>query len=594
MFISRKKLPEIIDIPANFTIQSTTEIFKTFTPIPIVATSTIDTNILTIGSLLCGNKVNCNTISISGNKQVCALNKTQKLVFVKNSGCTIIPQLEFDANLVTLVALYPDSAIVTYKKSGTTTIKAILNSGCNLYSDSIIVNVENTPVLDLGIDKDLCVGNTLPLNAGKGYKSYIWQDGSIDTLFTVVKPGTYFVKVTDYCSNALTDTVVITIAPPIAFKALLDRVKCNSDTVQFIADTGFVKYSWSPSYNISSPNASSVVVNPLKDTIYYLRAEKSNGCYINDTVSVKVFYSPAINLGNDTSFCQGSFIILDAGNTFSKYAWNNGNTSQQIIANVPGNYSVKATTSDGCSSFDTITVNNVYNNPIVNLPNIDEICDNSKLILDAGSFSAYKWQDNSTSRYFSISTIGKYFVQVVDTNKCSGSDTVIIKKLLASPNNFLPKDSTICSYDFINIIPLSNFNSYLWNTNAVTSTIRVGNPGNYWLKVIDKNGCVGNDTIKIITKECRVGIYIPSAFTPNHDGKNDIFKPIAFGPISDYLFTIYNRFGEIVFSSVDVNRGWDGKFKSIMQDNNTFVWTCIYRLNGGELTMQKGTVTLIK
>ena len=99
---------------------------------------------------------------------------------------------------------------------------------------------------------------------------------------------------------------------------------------------------------------------------------------------------------------------------------------------------------------------------------------------------------------------------------------------------------------------------------------------------------------KKIKKECRVGIYIPSAFTPNHDGKNDIFKPIAFGPISDYLFTIYNRFGEIVFSAVDVNKGWDSRFKSIAQNNNTFLWTCKYRLNGGELTMQKGTVTIIK
>ena len=73
-----------------------------------------------------------------------------------------------------------------------------------------------------------------------------------------------------------------------------------------------------------------VVVNPFADTNYYLKAEKFPGCFAFDTVHVHVSISPSIHLGNDTSFCNGSTITLDAGGGFSLYQWNNGATTQKI------------------------------------------------------------------------------------------------------------------------------------------------------------------------------------------------------------------------------------------------------------------------
>jgi gliding motility-associated-like protein len=89
-------------------------------------------------------------------------------------------------------------------------------------------------------------------------------------------------------------------------------------------------------------------------------------------------------------------------------------------------------------------------------------------------------------------------------------------------------------------------------------------------------------------------VFFPSAFTPNQDGKNDIFKPIITGNIKHYEFFIYNRWGQVVFRTTDATKGWDGKFLGKEQNNNVFIWQCSYQFEGEAIRTQKGTVILIK
>ena len=83
-------------------------------------------------------------------------------------------------------------------------------------------------------------------------------------------------------------------------------------------------------------------------------------------------------------------------------------------------------------------------------------------------------------------------------------------------------------------------------------------PGTYWLGVTANGGCPGRDSVVVTPKTCLTGFYMPSAFTPNHDGKNDLFKPVIGGVALQYKLTIYNRWGQVVFSSGDPAKGWDG------------------------------------
>jgi gliding motility-associated-like protein len=87
---------------------------------------------------------------------------------------------------------------------------------------------------------------------------------------------------------------------------------------------------------------------------------------------------------------------------------------------------------------------------------------------------------------------------------------------------------------------------------------------------------------------------VPNAFTPGKDGKNDVFRALLFGDVRGFSFTVYNRWGEIVFHSKERTKGWDGNYKGKPQDANMFVWVCRYQLEGEVEQMEKGTVMLMR
>ncbi|MGB8195187.1 MAG: gliding motility-associated C-terminal domain-containing protein [Chitinophagaceae bacterium] len=469
-----------------------------------------------------------------------------------------------------------------------------LPNGC----DSIVelhLTVRRSPgAVDLGPDKNICPGNTIALNAKRGYVSYLWQDNSTDSVFIASAPGTYHVQTNDSCGNIFRDTVVITAAPSIPFSIGPDRTKCNNDTLRLLAPPGFLNYTWANNYNISSLSGQQVIVNPIVDTVYYVKAEKTTGCFAYDTIIINVNHSPGINLGNDTSFCEGQSVQLNAGGGFSTYVWNTSADSQTITVSTAGKFSIIATTAEGCSSFDTLSVISIYQNPQVILDGNNELCAGTTRMLDAGNFSSYLWQDGSTRRTLTVSGIGDYSVRVWDNNGCTGTGSTSITNILPLPAAFLPKDTSLCSYSTLQLVPAKDFSQYLWNNNSSTRSIIINKAGLYWLQVTDDKGCAGKDSILILPKECRRGLFVPNAFSPDNNRVNDDFKALLYGPVKFFELTIYNRWGQVVFKTTDRFKGWDGSFKGIKQDSNVFVWICKYQFEGEEMKMEKGSVVLIR
>ena len=91
-----------------------------------------------------------------------------------------------------------------------------------------------------------------------------------------------------------------------------------------------------------------------------------------------------------------------------------------------------------------------------------------------------------------------------------------------------------------------------------------------------------------------MGVYVPGAFTPNGDGRNDVFRPIIYGNVTNYQFSVYSRQGQLVFTSGELNKGWDGRVNGQSPETNVFAWFCSYQLEGQPVQLQKGTVILIK
>ncbi|HEV7331314.1 MAG TPA: gliding motility-associated C-terminal domain-containing protein [Flavisolibacter sp.] len=584
-----------LDLPEPFVYRPTTPNFDWMEGIEKISYQTDARLLNTIPTTICGVKGNCSKIEISGPANACIDNNIVAYKAQRNLGCDVPVTWSFDPSIIDKVSGTDSELSVIFKRAGITKIYSSISTPCGRMVDSIVVTIlTSANQLTLGADTTLCPGNTILLKAQNGFTSYRWQDGSTDPTYLVNTPGVYHVTVEDACGKSFTDFINVTEQPPIPFDVSPDRTKCGSDTIQFKAPDGFLSYSWSPSYAITAQSGQAIIVNPSVDTTYFVKAEKTPGCFAFDTIRVKVYHAPPIQLGQDLSFCQGESRTLDAGSGFSSYVWNTNATTQQLTVQTAGQYIVTGITDKGCRASDTLTVLNAWTLPVVNLDKNAELCTGTTRTLNAGNFSAYQWQDGSTSRNFTISGPGRYYVTVTDAHGCTGSDTTEITTLLPLPAGFLFADTAICSYSKIQLQPTQGYQSYLWSTGGTTKSITIEKPNLYWLQVEDAKGCIGRDSIVITQKDCMNGVYIPTAITPNRDGKNDEFSALVFGKTEKFELTVYNRWGQVIFYTVDPRKGWDGKLAGLVQETSVYVWTCRYQLQGGKEVIEKGTVTVVR
>ncbi len=538
----------------------------------------------------------CSFLKLTGQRSICNLNVTYTYRTHKNKGCGQAILWKNSPNIQ--VVSQSDSLIrVRFTSMGRHVIYASTVLACSPLEDSIVIIADSkTPPLNIGTDTVLCKGNTMKLRAGFRYSSYLWSNGATDSVITINQPGQYWLMVKDSCDNEFRDTITVSDAPPIPFSIGPDRVICAGDTVELNATSGFLNYAWSPSYRIDATSSQKVVVNPLVDTVYTAIAEKTLGCFAYDTVRIIVNQSTPINLGPDKSFCFGDSALITPGSGFNTYLWNNGSAAASLIVKSLGSYSVMVTNNFGCKSYDTLQVTNVFALPKPVLDKNSILCEATTRTLDAGAgYQSYVWNTGANSQTIAINGLGVYAVQVTDNNGCKGTDTTRVNFIQTNPAAFLPADTAICVYEKLTIKPTTPFSTYLWNDGTNSSSLLINKTGNYWLKVSDQYGCIGTDSITVTVKtDCLVGIFVPSAFTPNRDGKNDLFKPTVYGKIVKYEFLIYNRWGTIVFRSTEINQGWDGKLNRQDQSIAGYVWVVNYQFEGQPAKQQKGTVVLIR
>lgn len=319
-------------------------------------------------------------------------------------------------------------------------------------------------------------------------------------------------------------------------------------------------------------------------------------------------FSVEITAGS-SSICQGDVVQFKAatenGGTIINYQWKKNGVNVGSSIDTYSDNALKegdavvceVSTNSTCVYSPAATSNPVtihITGPKVSLDHNSTLCQGAARTLDAGNFSSYVWNDGSTAQTFTVNRPGTYYVTVTDNNGCKGSDTTKIVSMLPAPSGFLPKDSFVCIDIPLFLQPSRSFASYLWNTGSADSVLKITKPGNYWLEVTDNNNCKGKASIIIAEKKCLFGFYIPTAFTPNNDGKNDTFRPLLYGNLKKFDFRIYGRWGQMVFHSNDLNKGWDGRFRGQVHSTNIYVWICSYQLEGQPAETKKGTVLLIK
>ncbi|MFT3703868.1 MAG: gliding motility-associated C-terminal domain-containing protein [Agriterribacter sp.] len=378
-------------------------------------------------------------------------------------------------------------------------------------------------------------------------------------------------------------------------------------------------YEWSKNSITVGTNTDTFTDNTLSDgDTIVCKIQSSYSCPASaDATSnavimtVHALLSPSIAISTpNNKICKGGAVefssTIQNGGTNPAYQWtkngiNTGGNTDTYTADdwADGdNIQCLLTSSEQCVSTAIVPSNSisvtVYPDPVLTLDKTPSLCAGGSRVLSPGSFASYLWSNGSTSSSITVTTTGLYSVQVTDQYGCKGTDAVAITTLLAPPAHFLPNDTAVCSYSSIIITPENIYQQYQWSTLSNQSYISVSTPGTYWLSVKDNNGCEGNDTILVVAKNCLTGFYIPSAFTPNNDKLNDVFKPIIGAILKEYTFAIYNRWGQILFSTNDINKGWDGTYNGQTQNTGVFMWTCTWQGDNGPKNFEKGTVTLIR
>jgi gliding motility-associated-like protein len=188
---------------------------------------------------------------------------------------------------------------------------------------------------------------------------------------------------------------------------------------------------------------------------------------------------------------------------------------------------------------------------------------------------------------------GTYYGTLKTTRGC---DSIVFYNvtILKSPNDLIASpDTCLSGASSIQIRATEGYSSYLWNNiSSNNSFYSITAPGNYTIKVANKCG-IKIDTISVYS-DCDFPIYFPNAFSPNNDYLNDILKIPIINKNKLLQLRVFNRLGQIVFKTSNINQGWDGTFKGLLQPIGAYVYVLEMEGLSGKKINQKGTIILIR
>lgn len=376
------------------------------------------------------------------------------------------------------------------------------------------------------------------------------------------------------CSDDITS--VYTTSTPLTIDATWDL---------FPAESGNIIFSDSDSCQISWNNTWRGVCGIC------ILSTNICGTTSSDTLFVTINRIPSINLGNDTTLCLNNTLELIPGGDYESYLWQDNSTNSTFLVNTGGIYNVQTENICGIV-YDTILVTDV------SLPQIDlkdtTLCTDTNIQLDITKpeFSSYLWQDNSTSPVYTISNPGTYSVIVTDINNCKNNKSFYVNEL-SSPLISLPNDTTICFGENLFLNVSFEEASYLWQDGSILPQYEIETEGIYTVSITNRCGTITN-SINVIVQNCNVYLDVPSAFSPNNDGLNDILYAVGTN-VENIHFIIFNRWGQKVFESNNLEQGWDGTFEGQNLNTAVFVYTIsATSTKDGHLINKSGNISLIK
>ena len=416
------------------------------------------------------------------------------------------------------------------------------------------------------------------------FENFLWNNGSTSNTMTMTVTGWYWVDLTlNGCTGR--DSIFVLFSTPPVLELGNDTTICEGEPFVLVADTGFSPYT-SYIWNNGSLAPTATVNNAGTYTI-----DVYNGCRVSDTIKVQVFPKAIPDLGPDNYICVGAKVLLDpqVEDLYALYTWQDNSHLSAFEATQPGLYHVAVTNECGTHRDSIILL--ASSAPVVDLGPDTSLCVNTNLMLFAGGNNLtddYKWNNNSIDSFLLVKKAGTYWVKV-SRGGCEVTDTILITSI-QKPVFSLGPDKVICDNSSVKLEPDNLYSNLQWQNGSTDPVYTATQPGIYFLKAF--NSC-GSTTDTILLKPGICKLYIPSAFTPNNDGRNDIFRiPPELGMTLKEM-SIYNRWGQKVFTTTDITKGWDGKIKGSLVPAGVYVYL-IKGAFGNEDIVTSGTITLIR
>ncbi len=371
-------------------------------------------------------------------------------------------------------------------------------------------------------------------------------------------------------------------------------------------------------YSIIPANfQSSPVFSNLASGNYTLMIKDSAGCTNSVDVIIPLTNTLVVSLETQVTICEGNTVSLKVNSNASVFQWepgagitNPGIRDQNVAPLVTTGYIVNATTGK-CSRSDTIVV--IVKPAFHADAGKDQvICYGEDARLEGSGGLTFNWTparyltDIHSSNPISVkpaSTL-EYSLTVTDANGCSSVRPGLVKITVTTPKVFAGNDtSVLINQPFnLNAIDVNNagFIRYDWQPPAGLSNPAIPDP----VATLDRNttfrvtartatGCEGSDEVSVkIFKAAE--IYVPNAFTPNRDGHNDYARPILIGIRELANFTIYNRWGGVVYRITPGSDGCDRRLNGVLQSSAVFAWIAAGIDFQGNTIQRHGRITLIR
>ncbi|MDA7803485.1 gliding motility-associated C-terminal domain-containing protein [Crocinitomix sp.] len=501
---------------------------------------------------------------------------------------------------------------------GTTTYTVTGNSyvGC---SNTATIDITVYPIPEVtasASDTEVCEGEEVILT-GIGADTYTWDLGVVDgEAFVPDGLGTitYTVIGTNGPGCEGTATIDITVVPMSTVSASASPVDiCEGESIVFTG-SGADTYVWDG--GITDGIAFTPVgIGDLEFNV--IGTDSETGCSNTAMVTVTVHDAPTVGATASTEeICFGESIIFN-GTGAETYSWTGGVING--ISFSPGaigsaTYTVTGTNEYGCEATAFITINVIDCEPVYagfDMPN--SICINQCFTIQdtsMGAVTEWAWDfggatDPNTSTLqnprICLNAVGTFTITLTATSETGATSTTTQNLIVnANPSINATQDTIIDLGGTADLISAtSSDGDFTWTPDIkvdcpdcpITSASPTQNQ-TYTITLIDDNGCKATDSVMVLVNYL-LSVGVPTAFSPNGDGNNDVLFVKGEG-LSSISFVIYNRYGERIFETTDQSIGWDGTFLNRDENPGVFTWVLHYMNEDDKKGILKGNTTLIR